>query len=566
MINRAWLFGGIAAAQCLNCLAQTVPDAGRLDDRNRPPPPSSPPAAPRVVVNPSGLPSQPGQPALTEGSLMVKGFRFSGDLDGIAPATLASLTAGDGGRVMALSELHTVADKVERHLQADLGLVVAKAWVPLQDVQDGMVEIRILQGTVEQLKLASAPGQPAVPSGALAPARMLLPPGAAISRARLEEAVYRMSDYVGTPVRAVLLPAAALGRYDIQFELDAAGRVSGSISVDNTGNRYTSQWHDTVNLKVANLTGHADQLQLTGQLLTDKQRSLRAHYQHPLPGDYRIGLSGQVSRYELGGAFEPLDAHGRTTLFGVDLQRALARSRAYNLYASAEVLRRKLTNHQLGALTSEHTVNELNLGLRTDWTSGTAFNYGWVTLTGGNVKLDGAALDAVSDHLGPDLRGGFGKLAFGYTRSQPVGKDGSVVANLSGQLASKNLDSSETFLLGGMGAVRAYPSGETAGDQSLVAQIEYHRQFSQALRGFAFYDMGWIKVRKHPWPGFVGDNSFTLKGAGLGLAWQPASRVELSLIAARKLGHNPVADPLTGNDSDGRSSRFRVWAFAIFRF
>jgi hypothetical protein len=64
----------------------------------------------------------------------------------------------------------------------------------------------------------------------------------------------------------------------------------------------------------------------------------------------------------------------------------------------------------------------------------------------------------------------------------------------------------------------------------------------------------------------VGDNSFTLKGAGLGLAWQPATRVELSLIAARKLGRNPVAEPLTGKDSDGRSSRFRVWAFAIFRF
>ncbi|CAN7501161.1 hypothetical protein LJR289_003416 [Pseudoduganella sp. LjRoot289] len=562
MMNRAWLIGGIAAVHCLTTLAQTVPDAGRLEDRNRPAPPPPQPA-PKVVVPPA---AQAGKAALTEGSLQVNSFRFSGDLDGIAPATLQSLVAGEGGRVMALSELHKVADKVERHLQTELGLVVAKAWVPLQDVQDGVVEIRILQGTVEQLKLSSAPGQMAVPSGALASARMLLPPGAAINRGKLEEAVYRMSDYVGTPVRAVLLPAATLGRYDIQFELDAEGKISGSFSVDNTGNRYTSQWKDTLNLKVANVSGHADQLQLTGQLLTDKQRSLRVHYQYPLPGDYRLGATAQASRYELGGAFAPLDAHGRTTMFGLDLQRALQRSRTYNLYGSGELLRRKLTNHQLGSLTSEHTVTELNVGMRADWASGEAFNYGWLTITAGDVKLDGAALDAVTDHLGPDLRGGFGKLGFGYTRSQPLDKASSLVANLSGQLASKNLDSSETFLLGGLGAVRAYPSGESAGDQSLVAQIEYHRQFGQGVRGFAFYDMGWIKVRKNPWAGYLGDNDFMLKGLGLGVVWVPASRIELSLIAARKLGHNPVADPLTGHDSDGRSSRFRVWAFASYRF
>ncbi|MES2257233.1 MAG: ShlB/FhaC/HecB family hemolysin secretion/activation protein [Pseudomonadota bacterium] len=561
MTKRAWLMSGIAAVQCFNsCLAQTVPDAGRLEDRSRPAPPAQP--APKVIINPA---AQPGQPALTEGTLMVNGFRFSGDLEGIAPATLQSLVAGEGGKVYALSELHSVADKVEHYLQTELGLVVAKAWVPLQDVQDGVVEIRVLQGTVEQLKIAQPAGQAAVPDAALTTARNLLPPGSALSRARLEEAVYRMSDYLGTPVRAVLIPAPALGHYDLQFEPDPSGKVSGSISVDNTGNRYTSQWHETLNLKVANLTGHADQLTLTSQLLTPNQRTLRVHYDAPLPQDYRIGATLQGSRYKLCCAFAPLDAHGHTELAALDLQHAWRRSRTFNLYGSAELLYRRLSNYQLGRLTSEHSVSELTLGLKSDWASGEAFNYGWFNLTGGHVSLDGDGADALTDQLGPDLRGGFGKANFGYTRSQPLTSNSNLVVNLSGQLASKNLDSSETFLLGGMGAVRAYPNGETAGDQSLVAQIEYHHQLGSGLRGFAFYDHGWITVRKQPWAGFVGDNNFALKGIGLGLTWNMPSRIELSLIGARKLGSNPLADPL-GNDSDGRSSRYRFWGFATYRF
>ena len=50
---------------------------------------------------------------------------------------------------------------------------------------------------------------------------------------------------------------------------------------------------------------------------------------------------------------------------------------------------------------------------------------------------------------------------FVYSESQRL--DLQILGSM--QLANKNLDSSEKFTLGGIGGVRAYPSGEASGDE-----------------------------------------------------------------------------------------------------
>jgi hemolysin activation/secretion protein len=548
------------------CLAQTAPpEAGILQPRSIPatPPAPKPATAASPVVPPRPAPARGD---ITEGSLEVRAFRFSGDLTGLPVDEMGRMLAADTGKVVTLKELHGVAARIERWLLEERGRIVAKAWVPLQDVQEGVVEIRVLQGSVGQLRTDPKFVAGAARDGALAAAGAVLGPGAPIVRAPLEEAVYRVSDYLGMPARAVLVPALRLGEYDVVFEIEQSQRVNASIGVDNTGNRYTSEWHDALSLRVANLSGRADQLAVYAQALTPNQRNLHLNYQLPVGRDWRLGATAQASRYHLKGVFAPLEARGDTRMLALNLSRAVQRSRARNVYLSAELLQRRLENEQLGFITSKHKVSELTFGARTDWTAGEALGNGWLNLSLGHVDVDAAGADAVTDPTSARLHGRFAKLGFGLSRTQPLGENGDLVAKLSGQLASKNLDSSETFLLGGMGAVRAYPAGETAGDQSAIAQLEYHRRLREGLRAFAFYDHGWIELHRHPWAGFTGRNRVQLKGVGAGVVWNPHQRVELSLIGAAKVGRNPLADPLTGNDSDGRSRRYRLWSFATVRF
>lgn len=545
------------------CPAQSVPpDAGTLQQRPiRPAPP--PASAPQITITP---PPAAAPIDIAEGSLEVRAFHFSGELSGVPEDQLQRLLADDTGKVVTLKALHRVADKIERYLQTERQLIVAKAWVPLQDVQHGVVEIRILQGSVAQLRTDLTFVAGAARSGALAAARSILPPGAPIVRERLEEAVYRVADYLGMPARALLVPAAKLGEYDVVFEVDQGQRISASVSADNTGNRYTSEWHDALSVRVADLTGHADQLAMHAQLLTPNQRNLTLAYQLPLGRDLRLGATAQASHYRLCCAFEPLDASGSTRMLALNLSRAIQRARALNVYLSAELLQRRLSNQQLGVTTSEHAVSELTIGSRADWAAGKVLSSGWVNLSIGHVDVRAGGADALTDPASARLHGRFGKAGFGYSRTQPLGNSSDAVFKLAGQAASKNLDSSETFLLGGMGAVRAYPAGETAGDQSLVAQFEYHQRLRESLRAFGFYDHGWIELHRHPWPGYTGANRFQLKGAGIGVAWTPGPRFELSLIGAFKVGRNPLANPVTGNDSDGRANRYRIWSFGTVRF
>jgi hemolysin activation/secretion protein len=508
----------------------------------------------------------PTDDTMAQGSLTVSGFRFSGDMGSVAESQLQGLVAADKAKLTTLKELHRVADKVERFLQTQHLLLVAKAWVPLQDVKDGIVEIRVLQGTLDSVKTDPKFASTSENYGAVAAGNAVLKRGDAINRDRLEEAVFRVSDHVGAAVRAVLVPTEELGHYDVMFEVDPPANISGSLALDNTGNRYTSAWHETLSLKIRNLTGHSDSLSMQSQILTSNQRSLRLHYQTPLFNGYRIGTVLQATRYRLCCVFEPLDAHGETGLLSLDLNRAWIRSRAFNFSTSAEVLRRTLSNRQLGMITSDHTISQLTLGMKADWNEAGTTNYTYFNLSKGNVTLNASGSDLLSNQNTLRSEGSFNKINYGYSRTQAVGQNGNAIFNLNGQWANKNLDSSETFLLGGMGAIRAYPSGESAGDQSLVAQIEYHHNLNATLRGFTFFDYGRIKVHKNPWSSFTGENDFSLKGLGVGIVWKASPQLEMSLIGAYKVGTNPQANPVTGNDSDGRSDRYRLWAFVSHHF
>lgn len=541
------------------------PDAGKLD---RPRVEIPPPSAPPKIVTPQ-RPESPSRRAggeVDEPTLQVNSFQFTGYLTLTSAAKLQTLVQDERGKLHTLKELHRISDKVERYLQTELHLVVAKAWVPLQDVADGVVEIRILQGTVNKLKTDPKFQLNPKHERVLAVAQSVIEKGSAVESERLEEAVYRVSDYLGTPVRVVLVPIETLGEYDVLFEMEDQAKLSGSVAIDNTGNRYTSQWHETVGLKLSDLSGNADQLSLHAQLLTPNQRSLRLNYQIPLSQGYRIGATYQASRYHLCCAFEPLDARGETKLMSVDVNRAWLRSRLLNVYVNAEAVHRQLVNRQFGITTSDHTVKQVSLGMKADWNQAQTLNYAYVTLTSGNVDLANAGADSSIDQTTARLEGQFGKLNIGYSRTQAISEDSNFVVNLNAQLASKNLDSSETFLLGGMGAIRAYPSGEVAGDQSVVGQFEYHKNLTAAARVFGFYDHGWIQLHKKPWQLTNAKNDLQFKGLGVGAVWKPMSNVELSLIAALKLGTNPIANQSTGNDSDGRSSRYRIWAFSSIRF
>jgi hemolysin activation/secretion protein len=141
---------------------------------------------------------------------------------------------------------------------------------------------------------------------------------------------------------------------------------------------------------------------------------------------------------------------------------------------------------------------------------------------------------------------------------------------LSGQLASKNLDPGEKFGLGGPGGVRGYPALEASGDEATLFTAEVRLRPADGWRLGVFYDHGQVRLQRKPWPAWNGGNPalpnrYELRGAGLSLAWTPPGRWSVRATLAAPLGSNPGRDA-SGNDADGRQSNVRGWLAATAQF
>ena len=173
------------------------------------------------------------------------------------------------------------------------------------------------------------------------------------------------------------------------------------------------------------------------------------------------------------------------------------------------------------------------------------------------------ALALASDSVTRRIQGDFSKLSYKLGWLSKLPQSWSLNANLRGQLAGDNLDSSEQFSLGGVNGIRAYPTGEGSGDEGWLASLNLGKKFSDTLSAHLFYDAGSIRQHHDTWanwnasnPGL--SNTYSLKGAGAGLDWRISPAVLLSASVAKPIGDNPGANAEDHN-VDGERNKTRAW-------
>ena len=122
------------------------PDAGTLLQEQRQLLPALPDRLP-----PKEQPETVKAPLTDRGiKVLVRGFRFTGRYEGMASeAELQELVKGSVGKTLGFAELQQLAVRVTNHLREKKGLLLTRAYLPRQDVTDGIVEIAILAGRID---------------------------------------------------------------------------------------------------------------------------------------------------------------------------------------------------------------------------------------------------------------------------------------------------------------------------------------------------------------------------------------------------------------------------------
>jgi len=255
-------------------------------------------------------------------------------------------------------------------------------------------------------------------------------------------------------------------------------------------------------------------------------------------------------RYQLDKDEFPLDLSGdAVTLSGFGLYPVI-RSRNLNVFSLLSLEHKTFSDKSASTLAVKKSSDTLAVGANGDFRDSVA---------GGGVNT--YELSAIAGRLKFDVQQPgqdpekFAKLTGGFTRLQNIVTNRLLAyVALRGQVALRNLDTTEQFRLGGPDGVRAFAPGEGTGDTGVIGSFELRMLPPESIFGrigresvvSVFYDIGRIKYRKDPSAQILQDESFvntaTLGGPGIAATWVRPGEFALRLSLAKRTNGTPKSD------------------------
>ncbi|WP_230943385.1 ShlB/FhaC/HecB family hemolysin secretion/activation protein [Burkholderia cepacia] len=505
-----------------------VPNAGAtMRDVETSRPSLLPEAAPDLEIGPSDGAAPP--PPDTGPRVLVRAFEIGGNtvFDG---ATLQALVAGLAGDAQSFTDLQRAAGRITAYYR-ERGYVLARAYLPKQDIENGVVRIEIAEGRYGRIAIEN---HSRVFDAVLRQPLATLHPGDVVHGASLERSLLLLDDLAGVGVRGTLRAGASPGTTDLVVDAARRPLASGALEFDNFGPVSTGRYRVGGSVDVEAPLRLGDRLSLRGLVSDERQRYYRAAYQVPVgPASTRVGVAYSSVRYRVAGRFAELGMSGRAGVQTVYVAQPLVRSRGLGLTAQIQYENKNL--HDVYGAFSLY--NDRNVGL---WTFGLTGNVQDDWLGGGRSGVSvmfGVGRLRSSDVFAsnPLTRsiGSFRKLNLNAQRLQALGGRFQLYGQVGAQLASGNLDSSEKFSLGGPYGVRAYALGEGSGDQGWQASAELRYLAAPGWQVNLFVDAGAVQINRRPWT--RERNTQHMQAAGVG-ATRFGTNHQVALTAALPLG------------------------------
>ena len=210
----------------------------------------------------------------------------------------------------------------------------------------------------------------------------------------------------------------------------------------------------------------------------------------------KMGVSYSLMDYTLSGFYNILDAVGRAKTFSIYGSTPLINTASDHLAAVYGYDNRQLKDElrTFGIDTKKHS-NALYAGIAGNIKGAGSYTGYSALYYAGRLSYDDAS---------SYTEGSYHKFNTDVNHIRRLGNVLNLHVNFHSQLASKDLDGSEQFVLGGANGVRAYPQGEASGDSGYqaTAELRYATPVPD-LTLTAYGDWGEVMVSTAVWP--VGD-------------------------------------------------------------
>jgi len=456
------------------------------------------------------------------------------------------LAAPYTGRAISLADANELAAKVTAAYR-DAGYVLSRAVVPAQNVTDGTLHIRIVEGRIDQTKIQGNAGgaRPFLESYGqrITASRPLTAPV-------LERELLLASDLPGLNVRSVLTASQTTpGAADLTLVVDPKP-VEGYIGADNHGSRYLGRYETQAAIFFNDAFGTGGRLGLNGVVTPDSGPDLAyggASFDQPLGGNgLRLFSAFSYAATEPGAALRALGSKGSALNASTSLSYPFIRSRDFNLQGSVgfEYHDVRSWNTAVDPLFSDHTRNLTATLYMNALDRFGGYSTASATLVHG-LSVLAATKDTDPNKSRTGASGDFTHLNFQVTHEHPFGDRFSIALGAAGQTSFGDpLLASEQFSLGGDMFNRGFDPSDVTGDSGIAGRIEPRLNLADKIsllsqvQLFGFAEGG--EVWQAQTLAGVPDHQ-SLASAGAGLRFFVANRMNVELAWARPLNRNVLA-------------------------
>ncbi len=160
-------------------------------------------------------------------------------------------------RGITLGTIETIADRITQFYR-ERGFILAKAYIPKQEVRDGIVTLTLLLGTLGEVEVHGNEMYDTDIITSVFDDDLAQP----VTSSVIEENIYLINDFPGLAVMGFFEPGAQVGDTKLNLNTRGEQRYYASIRIDNHGTDETGRQRLYGEVLVNNLLGFADQLHL----------------------------------------------------------------------------------------------------------------------------------------------------------------------------------------------------------------------------------------------------------------------------------------------------------------
>ncbi|HET7922520.1 MAG TPA: ShlB/FhaC/HecB family hemolysin secretion/activation protein [Gammaproteobacteria bacterium] len=489
---------------------------------------------------------------------------------------------------LTIGQLQQVADVVTKYYH-DRGYFLARAIVPAQEVKDGVVHIRVLEGRLAHVVVSGNKrySQPVLER----PFKPLI--GDLVTVERTENALLTLTKYPGLSAAGVFKPGPDVGTTDIVINVNREKPYDVTARADNEGTAFTGEKRLIGTFNWNNPTGGADLLGVTALKTFSPSNSTfgDVRYAHPFfsaSNTWALDLS-RNSFDVSGSSFAPGSIGGVSKIATLSFQRAFLRSRERNIIGTMDLSRKRADTQFFGRVIGRDDLAVLGAQLNYDSIDSKAgtISTSYVRLERGLAGVMGVPSDdeilnkqvsPLPSRTGSDNKPAlpdFTRLTVNYQLYKNLPSNQGLLFRFNGQYSPDLLSSLEQYVIGGSDNVRALPTSQFLVDTAAFASLEYSVRapgfaskaafggytWGQMLRFRVFIDAAVGLLNK---PVNVATKRETAAGSGLGIEFTYPGLMTANLQWARLNGGarpgTSASDPTAVKDAS------QVWLDVSFSF